>query len=215
MAGFSSRTVVVDVCGSRGEQTRQFTAGLDALTGKLRWHSRPEPGLSCVERQQATPTEASSVVLQQFVPLTGRAVVRDVDTGRLVWQGDNRVGSFAERSVQLNGAVNWTIDNRQELRVKLQALGLEARARQGWDAQPDGHALASAVPVDDFSLRNLGFQIRYRYELAPLSYVYVVYGRGGDMFNDYWQSSGSLLGDAFSLRDAEQLVVKFTYRFEL
>ena len=89
LAGFSSRTVVVDVCGSRGEQTRQFTAGLDALTGKLRWHSRPEPGLSCVERQQATPTEASSVVLQQFVPLTGRAVVRDVDTGRLVWQGDN------------------------------------------------------------------------------------------------------------------------------
>ena len=133
----------------------------------------------------------------------------------LVWQGDNRVGSFAERSVQLNGAMNWTIDNRQELRVKLQALGLEARARQGWDAQPDGHALASAVPVDDFSLRNLGFQVRYRYELAPLSYVYVVYGRGGDMFNEYWQSSGSLLGDAFSLRDAEQLVVKFTYRFEL
>jgi hypothetical protein len=69
--------------------------------------------------------------------------------------------------------------------------------------------------VDDFSLRNLGFQVRYRYELAPLSYVYVVYGRGGDMFNEYWQSSGSLLGDAFSLRDAEQLVVKFTYRFEL
>ncbi|HWU69862.1 MAG TPA: DUF5916 domain-containing protein [Pseudoxanthomonas sp.] len=133
----------------------------------------------------------------------------------LVWQGDNRVGSFAERSVQLNGAMNWTIDNRQELRVKLQALGLEARARQGWDAQPDGQALASATPVDDFSLRNLGFQVRYRYELAPLSYVYVVYGRGGDMFNEYWQSSGSLLGDAFSLRDAEQLVLKFTYRFEL
>ena len=133
----------------------------------------------------------------------------------LVWRGDNRVGSFDERSVQLNGAVNWTISGRQELRVKLQALGLEARARQGWDAQPDGHVLPSTVPVDDFSLRNLGFQVRYRYELAPLSYVYVVYGRGGDLLNDDRQSSGSLLGDAFSLRDAEQLVVKFTYRFEL
>ena len=133
----------------------------------------------------------------------------------LVWQGGNRIGSFDERSVELDGAVNWSIDERQELRVKLQALGLEARARQGWDARADGRVSASADPVDDFSLRTLGFQVRYRYELAPLSYVYVVYGRGGDMFNEYRQSSGSLLGDAFSLRDAEQLVVKFTYRFEL
>ena len=28
-------------------------------------------------------------------------------------------------------------------------------------------------------MNTLGFQIRYRYELAPLSYLYVVYGRGG------------------------------------
>jgi hypothetical protein len=133
----------------------------------------------------------------------------------MVWQDGNTVGEFDERSVQLNGAVNWTIDDRQELRVKLQALGLEARVRQGWDVQADGSVLPSATPVGDFSLRNLGFQIRYRYELAPLSYVYVVYGRGGDMFNEYWRPSERLLGDAFSLRDAEQLVVKFTYRFEL
>ena len=133
----------------------------------------------------------------------------------LVWQGGNLVGAFNERSIQLDGAMNWNISERQELRIKLQALGLEARAKQGWDVQPDGGVLASATDVDDFSLRNLGFQIRYRYELAPLSYLYVVYGRGGDMFNEYWQSSGSLLGDAFSLRDSEQLVVKFSYRFEL
>ena len=133
----------------------------------------------------------------------------------LVWQGGNVVGGFDERSVQVNGAINWNIDNRQELRVKLQALGLEARARQGWDVQPDGDVQASATPVGDFSLRNLGFQVRYRYELAPLSYVYVVYGRGGDLLNEYREPAGSLLGDAFSLRDAEQLVVKFTYRFEL
>ena len=28
-------------------------------------------------------------------------------------------------------------------------------------------------------VRNLGVQLRYRFELAPLSYLYVVYGRGG------------------------------------
>ena len=39
--------------------------------------------------------------------------------------------------------------------------------------------LPTDEPVDDFSVSNLGLQIRYRYELAPLSYLYVVYGRGG------------------------------------
>ena len=39
--------------------------------------------------------------------------------------------------------------------------------------------MPSDDPIDDFSVSNLGFQIRYRYELAPLSYLYVVYGRGG------------------------------------
>src|SRR5690606_18653607 len=133
----------------------------------------------------------------------------------LVWRHDNLVGSFEERSVQLNGAMNWNINERQELRIKLQALGLEARALRGWEVQPDGESAAATTPVEDFSLRNLGFQIRYRYELAPLSYLYVVYGRGGDMFNDYRQPAESLLGDAFSLRNEEQVMVKLTYRFEL
>ena len=62
---------------------------------------------------------------------------------------------------------------------------------------------------------NLGFQIRYRYELAPLSYLYVVYGRGGDLFNEFSQDAGDALRDSFELRDSEQLLVKLSYRFEL
>ena len=51
--------------------------------------------------------------------------------------------------------------------------------RQAYRVDPTGNALASDEPIDDFSVRTLGFQIRYRYEFAPLSYLYVVYGRGG------------------------------------
>jgi hypothetical protein len=39
--------------------------------------------------------------------------------------------------------------------------------------------------------------------------------RGGYGFNDFSQNVGSLFGDAFSLRDSEQLLVKLSYRFEL
>ncbi|WP_234987714.1 hypothetical protein [Novilysobacter spongiicola] len=69
--------------------------------------------------------------------------------------------------------------------------------------------------VDDFSLRNMGFQVRYRYMLAPLSDLYVVYGRGGYMFDEFSVDPDRQLGESFHLRDSEQLLVKLSYRFEL
>ena len=55
----------------------------------------------------------------------------------------------------------------------------------------------------------------YRYDLAPLSNLYIAYVRGGFGFQDDGQGVGGLLGDAFSLRDDEQLFVKLSYRFEI
>ncbi len=133
----------------------------------------------------------------------------------LLWQGGNLVGRFRERAAQLDAGVNWNIGSRQELRIKLQALGLDAEARGAVRVQRDGSALAVADPVEDFNVRTLGFQIRYRYELAPLSYLYVVYGRGGYRQEAYSDEPGDLLGDSFGLRDDEQLLVKLSYRFEL
>ena len=133
----------------------------------------------------------------------------------LVWQRDNLIGSFRSRELDFNAGLDWSIDPRQELRVKLQAIGLDARLRQAYRVDPGGHAVATDDPVDDFSVRNLGFQIRYRYELAPLSYLYVVYGRGG--FDLAPRADGLLpaLEDSFQLRDDEQFLVKLSYRFEI
>jgi hypothetical protein len=132
----------------------------------------------------------------------------------LVWQRDNLVGSFDGRESHFDAGFNWNIGSRQELRLRLQAIAIDARQRQAWRVDPTGTALASADDIDDFSVRNLGFQIRYRFEVAPLSYLYVVYGRGGFDQRPESESSGRLLGDSFSLRDDEQLLVKFSYRFE-
>lgn len=132
-----------------------------------------------------------------------------------LWEGDNLLGTFDEHAQQLDFGVNWNIGNQHEIRVKMQALGLDAKLRQAWRAMPDGETIPTDDPIDDFSLSNLGFQVRYRWEYKPLSYLYVVYGRGGDLFNDYSEGSRDALQDSFDLRDSEQLVVKFTYRFEL
>ncbi len=132
----------------------------------------------------------------------------------LVWQQSNLIGSFDGRELNLDASLNWIIGQRQELRVKLQAIAINARLDQAYRVGPDGNAIESDDAVDDFNVRNLGFQIRYRYELAPLSYLYVVYGRGGYEQANFAERTGRALRESFDLRDDEQLLIKLSYRFE-
>ena len=99
----------------------------------------------------------------------------------LIWQHDNLLGSFRADMLQFNGGVQWIISAKQELRVKLETIALDARAAAGLARRSRWHAGGHTddPEVSDFSLRNLGFQIRYRYELAPLSNLYIAYVRGG------------------------------------
>jgi hypothetical protein len=133
----------------------------------------------------------------------------------LIWQHDNLIGSFDGYEVDFNAGFNWTITNKQELRLKLQTIGINADLRQGYRVDASGQSIPTAEPIDDFSVRNLAFQIRYRYELAPLSYLYVVYGRGGYEQTPYSDEMGSVLRDSFSLRDDDQILIKLSYRFEI
>ncbi|MGH8085723.1 MAG: DUF5916 domain-containing protein [Lysobacter sp.] len=143
----------------------------------------------------------------------------EYDPDWLVWQHDNLVGRFEQRSVQFNAGLDWSIGQRQELRLKMQTIGLDAQLTEAVQVGADGRAMAvaptGANQVDDFSLRNLGFQVRYRYILAPLSDLYVVYGRGGYMLDEFSVDPQEQLVDSFRLRDSEQLLVKLSYRFEL
>ena len=131
----------------------------------------------------------------------------------LLWRGGDRVGSFRADTSQLSAGLQWQWGARQELRVKFEALAVDARLRQAWQVGPGGRPVPVAATFGDFSLANLGFQVRYRYELAPLSDLYVVYGRGGLDDQGISRPLAELLGDATSLRDDEQILVKLSYRF--
>lgn len=136
----------------------------------------------------------------------------------LLWRGGNLLGSYRADQLYLSLGSTWLIDDRQELRVRLEAIGLEAEARQAWRVAADGTPVATAEPIPDFALRNLGFQVRYRYELAPLSHLYVAYVRGGALYQEAIDGGfgvGDQFRDAFDLRDDEQLLVKLAYRFEI
>ena len=99
-------------------------------------------------------------------------------------------------------------------------IALDAKVKQAWRVDTQGNSIAANHLVNDtikdFNLNNLGFQIRYRYELAPLSDLYVVYSRGGFGYQeDTPRDPFNLLGDAFSLRNDELFLVKLSYRFRV
>lgn len=133
----------------------------------------------------------------------------------LLWQGDNLLGTFRGDMLSLNSGVSWLIGGRQELQLRLEAIGLDAEARQAWRVAPDGTPVVVDEALADFGLRSLGFQLRYRYELAPLSNLYVAYVRGGSLLEqgDGRFDAGQQFRGAFDLRDSEQWLVKLSYRF--
>jgi hypothetical protein len=134
---------------------------------------------------------------------------------QLIWQHDNLLGSFRIDQLTLNAGLQWTIGSKQELRLKLESIGLGAHLTQAWRVAPDGTPMAVDEPVSDFALRNLGFQVRYRYELAPLSDLFIVYARGGSLFEQNGLDATDEFRNAFDLRNNEQLLVKLSYRFEI
>jgi len=97
----------------------------------------------------------------------------------------------------------------------MQSIGINADLRQAYRVDGTGASVPTTEPVDDFSVRNLAFQIRYRYELAPLSYLYIVYGRGGYEDLPYTDEMRQVLRDSFDLRDDDQILIKLSYRFEI
>jgi hypothetical protein len=136
-------------------------------------------------------------------------------TDWLVWQHDTQLGSFFSQRAEVYSDLNWFLGERQELRVKLQAIAIDAKARQARSVLANGQVVDSDEALEDFQLRNLGFQVRYRYALAPNSDFFAVYGRGGYALEQDERELGSTLIDTFSMKEDHQLLLKFAYRFEI
>jgi hypothetical protein len=135
-------------------------------------------------------------------------------TDWLLWQEGTEFGSFRTQRAELFSNLNWFLTDKQELRIKLQAIAIDAKAKQARRLLPGGHLIDSDAALEDFQLRNLGFQIRYRYALDRLSDVFVVYGRGGYIIDDEQRGLNDTLNDVFALKDDHQVLVKIAYRFE-
>ena len=70
--------------------------------------------------------------------------------------------AYDEDMILLNAGSVWLINDKQELRVRLEAIGLDAKARPGLSRGGRWRTGGVDETIPDVGLRNLGFQIRYR-----------------------------------------------------
>ena len=98
--------------------------------------------------------------------------------------------------------------------MKAQWATVKAEAEQSYNIGNNGSLIRDNQPMNDFAQMNFGLQFRYRYEIGPLSDIYVVYSRGGfDYINNPEKDTISLLGDSTKLRNSDQILIKVRYRF--
>lgn len=133
--------------------------------------------------------------------------------GWLIWEGADLFGLYQRQQISSALNLDWFPAPRHELRVKLQWLAISAQDSRSARIGSGGRLQHSSEVLSDFTVNNFGVQIRYRWEFAPQSDLYVVYGRGGFVEQQGDRDLGELLDAAFSLRDADQLLVKLRRRF--
>ena len=77
-----------------------------------------------------------------------------------------------------------------------------------------GNLHPSNISLSPITLSELAFQIRYRYELMPLAYLYVVYTKGGRIVADDTEDSLSeLYKRPWNDPQGDNFTIKLRYRF--
>ena len=136
----------------------------------------------------------------------------------LVHQGEGNYTSFEAHQWAPKLDSNYFISARQQFRVTLQWNSLKAFEDRFWQVNP--HRLERLKPVanpdnepDDFVISRLTFQARYRWQIAPLSDLFIVYTRGSNLPSNSFYTFQDLLEQGWNDRIVDSFAIKLRYRF--
>ena len=102
----------------------------------------------------------------------------------LIWTEDNKFGLYDSEQNTVSIGLNWFRGIKHEIRLKSQFVALQADNPRSLISDTSGYLYDSDDLVKPFTQGVVSFQIRYKYELAPLSYLYLVYSKGGKNYDD-------------------------------
>ena len=141
------------------------------------------------------------------------------EDGWLLHNGEGKFTTYKSEEWKPSITFSAFFSARQQLQLRFQWIGIKAYDQKYWEMPNDGEWL-NEVPrpkedlEDNFTISNATFQARYRWEIAPLSDLFIVYNRGSNIFLEETSTEfSSLLSNSLSEPDTEMLVMKLRYRF--
>jgi hypothetical protein len=133
----------------------------------------------------------------------------------LIWDFDTaQLAGFEADRFNADLRFDWYPSARQEVRLKFQWVGIDAEQVDSYQLNSDGTLGLSTSAAANFSLSDTALQVRYRYQLAPLSDIFLVYSRGGYFSSDEGdEGPGTLVKEGWDGVQVESVIAKIRYRF--
>ena len=122
-------------------------------------------------------------------------------------------GTFSQKRLSLNTGVTWYRTEKEEFTFKIQTVSFRNQEGQSWQIDEQGYLRKSDLPADSINLGSIAFQVRYKYEIAPLSNIYLVYTRGGSAFFDDDANNSTIFTDTWDRPEGNRFAAKIRYRF--
>lgn len=135
----------------------------------------------------------------------------------LLHRGAGRYTSFEAHQWAPRLEVDYFITAKQQIRLSTQWTALKAFEDRFYrvNTERNGPLIPTANPdnqPDDFVISRLTFQARYRWEIAPLSDLFVVYTRGSNLPGNSFFEFQELFEQSWNDRIVDQFVIKLRYR---
>lgn len=133
----------------------------------------------------------------------------------LIWDSDtHQLAGYDSAFFNMNLGLDWYPSERHEVRIKFQWVGIDAEVVSGYMLDDKGRLIISDSPSLNFSLSDTALQLRYRFQIAPLSDIFLVYSRGGYYASQSGEEGpGKLLREGWEDAMVETFIAKIRYRF--
>ena len=132
----------------------------------------------------------------------------------LIWTEDNKFGLYDSKQDTVSIGLNWFSGNKHEIRLKSQFVALQADNPQSLISDNGGYLYESDDLIKPFTQGVVSFQVRYKYEIAPLSYLYLVYSKGGTSYDeDEDYSKSEIFNQPWNNPSDEVYSIKFRLKY--
>ena len=132
----------------------------------------------------------------------------------LIWTEDNKFGLYDSEQDTVSIGLNWFSGNKHEIRLKSQFVALQADNPQSLISDSGGYLYNSDDTIKPFTQGVVSFQVRYKYEIAPLSYLYLVYSKGGTSYDeDEDYSKSEIFNQPWNNPSDEVYSIKFRLKY--